>query len=163
MSQGKAKESTTNRPVLGDLLLRTLAMPSNANPAGDIFGGWIMSQMDIAGAIIAREVSNCRVVTAAVEGMSFLKPVNVGDVVCCYGKCIKTGHTYMKVNMQLWVKKLTDCNGEETAERHLVTEAVFTYVAVDKDGRPKPLPPNAAYIAEHGLDSPASKAGLQSC
>ena len=77
-------QNNVNRthPPIGNLLLRTLAMPADTNPAGDIFGGWIMSQMDISGAILAREIANGRVVTAAVDGMSFLKPVSVGDVVC---------------------------------------------------------------------------------
>ena len=95
------KENTEKRghPPIGNLLLRTLAMPRDTNPAGDIFGGWIMSQMDISGAILAREIANGRVVTAAVEGMSLLKPVSVGDVVCCYGKCIHVGHTSLKLHL----------------------------------------------------------------
>src|SRR5574344_1245703 len=115
-------QNNVNRthPPIGNLLLRTLAMPADTNPAGDIFGGWIMSQMDISGAILAREIANGRVVTAAVEGMSFLKPVNVGDVVCCYGTCTKIGHTSMTVHLEIWVKKLIESQTNEHAERHLV-------------------------------------------
>lgn len=75
----------------GELVLRTLAMPADTNANGDIFGGWLMSQMDIGGAIQAKEIAQGRVVTVRVDGMTFLKPVAVGDVVCCYARCIKTG------------------------------------------------------------------------
>ena len=77
------------RKPAGALLLRTLAMPADTNPNGDIFGGWLMSQMDMGGAILAKELARGRVVTVAVDAITFLKPVAVGDVVCCYGECIK--------------------------------------------------------------------------
>ena len=152
------KENTQKRvhPPIGNLLLRTLAMPGDTNPAGDIFGGWIMSQMDISGAILAREIANGRVVTVAVEGMSFLKPVSVGDVVCCYGKCIHVGHTSLKIHLEIWVKKLIESETNEHAERHLVTEANYTYVAVNKNKRP--LPKTASVVAEKGID--AASVGL---
>ena len=140
-------------PPVGNLLLRTLAMPGDTNPAGDIFGGWIMSQMDISGAILAREIANGRVVTVAVDAMSFLKPVSVGDVVCCYGKCVHVGHTSMKVHLEIWVKKLIESETNEHAERHLVTEANYTYVAVDKEGKPRLLPNTAKIVAEQGIDA----------
>ncbi len=147
-------------PPVGNLLLRTLAMPADTNPAGDIFGGWIMSQMDIAGALLAREISNGRVVTVAVDGMSFLKPVSVGDVVCCYGKCTHVGHTSLQIHLEIWVKKILDEQKDgETAERFLVTEATFVYVAVNAEGKPRPLPQNAGKIAEEGID--AAKVGLK--
>lgn len=146
------------RTPLGNLLLRTLAMPGDTNPAGDIFGGWIMSQMDIAGAILAREIANGRVVTAAVEGMSFLKPVNVGDVVCCYGNCIHVGNTSMKVHLEIWVKKLIESETNEHAERHLVTEANYIYVAVNPAGKPRKLPATAPIVAKEGID--AASVGL---
>ena len=147
-------------PPVGNLLLRTLAMPGDTNPAGDIFGGWIMSQMDIAGALLAREVAGGRVVTVAVEGMSFLKPVAVGDIVCCYGKCTHVGHTSLKVHMEIWVKKFIVSPSDEHVDRYLVTEANFIYVSVDKDGKPKPLPPTAKIVAEKGID--AARVGLNS-
>lgn len=149
--QSKQKEQAVHpHPPIGNLLLRTMALPRDTNPAGDIFGGWIMSQMDIAGAVLAREIAQGRVVTVAVDAMSFLKPVGVGDIVCCYGHCVHVGHTSLKIKLELWVKKIYDY---EVAERNLVTEANFTYVAVDSNGRPRPLPQIAHEIAEKGIDA----------
>ena len=145
-----ANTEKRSHPPVGNLLLRTLAMPGDTNPAGDIFGGWIMSQMDISGAILAREIAKGRVVTVAVDAMSFLKPVSVGDVVCCYGYCIHIGRTSLKIKLELWVKKNYE---SEQAERNLVTEASFTYVAVDDNGTPRPLPSSAAEIAKYGIDA----------
>ncbi|WP_295481491.1 acyl-CoA thioester hydrolase YciA [Succinatimonas hippei] len=145
-----AQTQEQEHPPVGNLLLRTLAMPGDTNPAGDIFGGWIMSQMDISGAILAREIAGGRVVTVAVDAMSFLKPVNVGDVVCCYGRCIHVGHTSLKIKLEIWVKKVYET---ERASRNKVTEASFTYVAVDDNGRPRPLPDNAEEIAKYGIDA----------
>lgn len=145
-----ANTTTRKHPPIGNLLLRTMTMPGDTNPAGDIFGGWIMAQLDISGAILAREIAQGRVVTVAVDAMSFLKPVAVGDVVCCYGRCSKVGRTSLKINLELWVKKIYD---SEVATRDLVTEACFTYVAVDKDGKPRPLPENAHDIAKYGIDA----------
>lgn len=149
-SQSCAGSCDHPHPPIGNLLLRTMTLPRDTNPAGDIFGGWIMSQLDIAGAILAREIAHGRVVTVAVDGMSFLKPVEVGDVVCCYGRCIHVGRTSLKVHLELWVKKIYE---SEAAQRNLVTEASFTYVAVDDAGRPRPLPEAAKIIAEKGIDA----------
>lgn len=149
-------EDVHPHPPIGNLLLRTMTLPKDTNPAGDIFGGWIMSQLDIAGAILAREIAHGRVVTVAVDAMNFLKPVEVGDVVCCYGHCSKVGRTSLKIKLELWVKKIYEC---EAAQRNLVTEASFTYVAVDDNGRPRPLPPQAHIIAKTGID--AGTVGLQ--
>ena len=117
--------------------LRTLAMPADANPSGDIFGGWIMSQMDIAGGSHARQIAQSRVVTIAVEAMTFLLPVYVGDEVSCYCDTEKLGRTSVAVKIETWVRRdlLTD-------ESIKVTEAVYTYVSVDKNGKPHPLPNN---------------------
>ncbi|MDO5054084.1 acyl-CoA thioester hydrolase YciA [Pasteurella oralis] len=123
--------------VRGTLLLRTLAMPSDTNANGDIFGGWIMSQMDMGGAILAKEIAHGRVVTIAVDSMTFIRPISVGDVVCCYGKCLHIGRSSIKIKMEVWVKKVSS---EPIGERYCVTEAVFTFVAVDKDGRPRSVP-----------------------
>ena len=109
----------------GELDLRTLAMPADTNANGDIFGGWIMSQMDIGGAILAKEIAEGRVVTVAVNAITFLKPVAVGDVVCCYARCIRTGRSSITVNIEVWVKKVAS---EPIGQRECVTEAVFTYV-----------------------------------
>ncbi|MDX5626822.1 MULTISPECIES: acyl-CoA thioester hydrolase YciA [unclassified Brenneria] len=121
----------------GDLVLRTLAMPADTNANGDIFGGWIMSQMDMGGAILAKEIAEGRVVTVRVDGMSFLKPVAVGDVVCCYARCVSTGRSSINVNVEVWVKKVSS---EPIGQRYRATEALFTYVAVDSYGRARELP-----------------------
>lgn len=121
----------------GELVLRTLAMPADTNANGDIFGGWLMSQMDIGGAIQAKEIAHGRVVTVRVDGMTFLKPVAVGDVVCCYAGCIKTGRSSITINIEVWVKKVSS---EPIGQRYKATEAVFTYVAVDDIGKARALP-----------------------
>ena len=125
------------RDKRGVLLLRTLAMPSDTNANGDIFGGWLMSQMDMGGAILAKEIAHGRVVTVAVESMNFIRPVAVGDVVCCYGKCLKVGRSSMTIEVQVWVKKVAS---EPIGERYLVTDAVFTFVAVDQNGKSRAIP-----------------------
>ena len=117
----------------GELAVRTLAMPADTNPNGDIFGGWIMSQMDIAGAIIAKETAASRVVTVAVDAIRFHKPVKVGDVVCCYGSVVKIGNTSITIHIEVWVKHVVP-DSEGICPRFKVTEADFTYVAVDADG-----------------------------
>ena len=127
----------TKRHPDGELLLRTLAMPADTNANGDIFGGWLMSQMDIGGAIQAKEIAQGRVVTVRVDGMTFLKPVAVGDVVCCYARCIKTGRSSITINIEVWVKKVSS---EPIGQRYRATEAVFTYVAVDDAGKARALP-----------------------
>lgn len=127
----------------GELVLRTLAMPADTNANGDIFGGWIMSQMDIGGAILAKEVAEGRVVTVAVNGITFLKPVAVGDVVCCYARCIRTGRSSITVNIEVWVKKVSS---DPIGQRYCVTEAVFTYVAVDDDNKSRTLPAGKDYF-----------------
>ena len=126
----------TLRDPEGDLLLRTLAMPADTNANGDMFGGWIMSQMDIGGGILAKEIAKGRVVTVKVDGITFYKPVNVGNVVCCYGKCIKVGNSSIVLKLEVWVKPVLH---EKAAERYCVTEAVFTYVAIDQDGKSRKI------------------------
>ena len=122
----------------GELLLRTLAMPADTNPNQDIFGGWIMSQMDIGGGILAAEIAQGRIVTVAVQEMQFIRPVKVGNVVCCYGRCVRVGNTSLQIKIEVWVKTLMNDHLED--DRQLVTEAVFTYVAVDGSGQPRPVP-----------------------
>ncbi|WP_434524691.1 acyl-CoA thioester hydrolase YciA [Photorhabdus asymbiotica] len=121
----------------GELVLRTLAMPADTNANGDIFGGWLMSQMDIGGAILAKEIAEGRVVTVRVDGITFLKPVAVGDVVCCYAHCLKTGNSSITINIEVWVKKVAS---EPVGQRYRATEAIFTYVAVNEDNTPRRLP-----------------------
>ncbi|WP_422133072.1 acyl-CoA thioester hydrolase YciA [Endozoicomonas sp. ALD040] len=118
----------------GELMLRTLAMPADTNPNGDIFGGWLMSQMDIAGGIAANQRSHSRISTVAVESMSFHHPVNVGDVVCCYAEVIHVGTTSMRIKLEVWIT-----NMPFHQQRIKVTEGVFTFVAIDEQGRPQPV------------------------
>ncbi|WP_108649940.1 acyl-CoA thioester hydrolase YciA [Dongshaea marina] len=120
----------------GTMLLRTIAMPADTNPNGDIFGGWIMSQMDIGGGILAKEISRGRTCTVSVEGMTFHRPVQVGDVVCCYGRCERIGNSSMRIRVEVWVKPLLRDN---ESDRYCVTEAIFTYVAIDGEGRPRKI------------------------
>ena len=124
-------DKSANGPV-GELALRTLAMPADTNVSGDIFGGWLLSQMDIAGGMVAKEYAKGRVVTVAVDRMIFHKPVYVGDAVCCYCKIQKIGRTSLTVKMQAWAIR-----GAIHGERLLVTEGIFTFVAVDEDGCPR--------------------------
>lgn len=110
----------SDREPHGDLVLRTAAMPANTNANGDIFGGSIMSQMDIGGAILAKEIAQGRVVTVAVDGMTFHHPVSVGHVVCCYGKCVRLGTTSITIKLEVWVKPVcTTPKVNATASRKL--------------------------------------------
>lgn len=136
------------RQSKGVLLLRTLAMPSDTNANGDIFGGWIMSQMDMGGAILAKEIAHGRVVTVAVERMNFIKPISVGDVVCCYGQCLKVGRSSIKIKVEVWVKKVAS---EPIGERYCVTDAVFTFVAVDNHGKSRTIPRESNHELENAL------------
>ncbi|MBD1388577.1 acyl-CoA thioester hydrolase YciA [Neiella sp. HB171785] len=129
---------TANNNPQGELLLRTLAMPADTNANGDIFGGWIMSQMDIAGGIMAKEVAKGRTATIAVNSMKFIQPVKVGDVVCCYGQIQKVGNTSMTLALEVWVKPVLREHGVN--EHFLVTEACFTYVAIDSNGNKREIP-----------------------
>ncbi len=117
----------------GDLASRVLAMPTDTNPKGDIFGGWIMSLMDMAGKMSATTVANGRVVTVAVDRIVFREPVKVGDVVCCYTELLKTGRSSIALSIEVWAMR------QGQGDRVKVTDAVFTFVAVDDDGRPRPL------------------------
>ncbi len=117
----------------GELAARTLAMPADTNPAGDIFGGWIMSLMDAAGGITATRCAQGRVVTVAVTDMAFLRPVKVGDVVCCYTDPVRTRRTSLTLHIEVWVLR------QGRGERVMVTSADFTFVALDEGGRPRPI------------------------
>lgn len=117
----------------GEVVIRTIAMPADANANGDIFGGWLISQMDLGGAVLARATAHGRVTTAAVDGMSFLRPVNVGDVVTCYATLLAVGRTSMRIRVEAWVQRYAD------AALMRVTEGTFVYVAIDDHGRPQPV------------------------
>ena len=118
----------------GELTIQTLAMPGDANPAGDIFGGWVLSQMDIAAAICAGQRADGRVVTVAINAMSFLLPVFVGDVLCVYTKVAKEGGTSVAIELEAWAIR------GRIGEQVKVTEGVFTFVAIDDKGKPRSLP-----------------------
>ena len=118
----------------GELAIQTLAMPAHTNANGDIFGGWLVSQMDLAAGVIAKQHSRGRVVTIGIEKMSFQEPVHVGDLVCCYGKIIKTGTTSMTIEVDTW------CIHPVTGTERRVTAGTFTFVAVDDHGRKRTLP-----------------------
>jgi acyl-CoA thioesterase YciA len=119
----------------GELSLRTVAMPADTNPNGDIFGGWIMSLMDLAAGVAAGTRAKGRVATAAVSNLSFLQPVKVGDVVCVYTEITRTGRTSMTVGVEAYVLR------RNQGERVRVTAAEFVLVAVDDHGKPRVLPP----------------------
>ncbi|MGY6710706.1 MAG: acyl-CoA thioesterase [Rhizobiaceae bacterium] len=121
------------RPA-GELTLRTLAMPADANAAGDIFGGWVMAQMDLACGIRAAERARGRVVTAAVREMSFAKPMKIGDTLCIYIDITKVGRTSMTLSVEAWAQRYLS----DVMER--VTYADFVMVALDGDGKPTPIP-----------------------
>jgi acyl-CoA thioesterase YciA len=117
----------------GDLTTRTLAMPADANPSGDIFGGWVLSQMDIAGGLCAGQRAQGRVATVAIEAMNFIKPVHIGDVLCVYTSIDREGRTSIAVNVEAWALR------DRLGERVKVTSGIFTFVALDAEGRPSPL------------------------
>ena len=114
----------------GEIAVRTLAMPADTNPSGDIFGGWLLSQMDIAGAMVAHQLAKKRVVTVAVTGMEFHEPVYVGDLVTCYAEITRTGRTSITVHIA------TTARRRDTAETVKVTRGTFVYVALDDSGDP---------------------------
>jgi len=117
----------------GELALRTWCMPADTNPSGDIFGGWLMAQMDIAGATTARKIAKGRTATVAVDGMEFLKPVFVGDILCCYAKVVKTGNTSITLKIEAWATRKNSDIHEK------VTEATFTFVAIDENRKPRKI------------------------
>ena len=128
---------TSNDQPPADLVpaIRTIAMPADANSNGDIFGGWMMSQMDLAGGVAAVQRARGRVVTVAVEAMTFHLPVMVGDLVSCYAEVTRVGRTSLAIRIDAWVQRRIGNQLER------VTSGVFTYVAVDEKGQPRPVPP----------------------
>ncbi len=117
----------------GELTTRIMAMPADTNPSGDIFGGWIMGLMDLSAGIAARDQARGRVVTASVSSLSFLHPVKVGDIVCCYATITGTGRTSITLEVETWVVR------DRRTHKLKVTEAKFVMVAVDQNGRPRPI------------------------
>ncbi len=127
--------SPAELPDPNDLAGLTTAMPADTNPSGDIFGGWLMSQMDLAAGNIAARISRGRVATIAVDGMLFLTPVQVGDEVSVYAKLMSVGRTSMKIKVDAYRRP------RESLEKTRVTEGTFTFVAIDLNGRPRPVNP----------------------
>lgn len=127
MSRSEAEK--TREPAV-----RTLAMPADTNPSGDIFGGWIMAQMDIAGGIVAGQRAQGRVATVAVNAMEFHQPVYVGDLASCYADVTRVGRSSITVRVETIVRR------RRTGESVQVTEGIFVYVALDADGKPRPVP-----------------------
>lgn len=124
---------TRPRPQ-GELILQTLAMPKDGNPNGDIFGGWLMSQMDLAGGVTARMQARGRIATVAVDAMVFLKPVKVGDIVSFHTHVQSIGRSSMKIQVDVW--KTCDLTGEQTK----LTEGLFSFVAIDDNGNTRAVP-----------------------
>jgi acyl-CoA thioesterase YciA len=129
MNQAVRKREIVDAPR-GELASRALAMPADTNPRGDIFGGWIMATMDAAAAMTAAAHADGPVVTVAVSNIVFLQPVQVGDAVCCYTDICRTGRTSINLNVEVWVLR------QGRGSRIKVTEAEFTFVAVNERGRP---------------------------
>ena len=121
----------------GKLTTRTLAMPSDTNASGDIFGGWVLSQMDIAAGICAGQRAQSRVVTVSVDSMSFIRPVKVGDILGLYTSVVHLGRTSMVINVEAWVRR------DRIGLREKVTQGHFKFVAIDDNGVPTPLPPES--------------------
>lgn len=118
----------------GVLCLQTLAMPKDANPNGDIFGGWLVAQMDLACSVAARKRARGRVATVAIDTMVFLRPLKVGDIVGFYTEIVSVGRSSMKIVIEVW--RTDDQDGSVTK----ITEGLFTFVAIDDDGRTRPVP-----------------------
>ncbi len=125
----------SERPPGGEPALRTQAMPADANPNGDIFGGWVLAQMDLAGAVPAVDRAKGRVTTVAVDAMRFHRPIFIGDLVSCYADVVRVGTTSVSVKIETWVRRRSDRSMVK------VTEGTFVYVAIDEGGRPRSLPP----------------------
>ena len=131
----------TERPIdgeserpRGELTVRVNAMPADTNANGDIFGGWVMSRMDAAGGIAGVDRAQGRVVTIAVDAMTFIRPVKVGDVLSVYTEVEAVGRTSMKIHVEAWARRF------RTSVHEKVTDATFTFVAIDEEGRPRPVP-----------------------
>ncbi|KTD46669.1 hydrolase [Legionella rubrilucens] len=118
----------------GEITIQTLAMPADTNANGDIFGGWIVSQMDLAAGVLAKKLARGRVATVAIHSMTFLKPVHVGDVVSCHVELIKRGTTSMTIAVEVWAEPAAGSG------RYQVTEGTFVFVAIDEEGKSRKVP-----------------------
>ena len=120
----------------GELCIRTLAMPADTNQNGDIFGGWLLSQMDLGGGVFTSKIARSRTVTVAIEAMNFRKPVYVGDLVSVHANLVRLGRTSVTVHLEAWVLR------RKEMQSILVTDGNFTYVSIDEQGRPQPIQRN---------------------
>jgi acyl-CoA thioesterase YciA len=127
-----SETSPTSEPK-GELVIRTIAMPANTNSNGDMFGGWLVSQMDLGGAILARNIAHSRITTVAIDAMEFHFPVYVGDIVSCHAELVRTGRTSLRIQMEAWAQR------HKGGEHVRVTLGTFTYVAIDDQGKPHPV------------------------
>jgi acyl-CoA thioesterase YciA len=123
----------TETDPLGELCIRTLAMPADTNQNGDIFGGWLLSQMDLAGGVFASKIAKSRTVTVAIEAMNFRKPVYVGDLVSVHGNLVRVGKTSLTIHLEAWVLR------RKEMQSILVTDGNFTYVSIDDQGHPQTI------------------------
>jgi acyl-CoA thioesterase YciA len=128
------RTSSTKTAPQGELEIRTIAMPADTNANGDIFGGWVVSQMDLAAASYALKYTKGRAVTVAIDGMTFITPVHVGDLLSCYATVERIGNTSIQIRIETWV-----IDPRNLATRQ-VTEGIFTFVAINEEGRPRPIP-----------------------
>src|SRR6202041_2876466 len=133
--------ANTEAETCGDLSIRTLAMPADTNQNGDIFGGWLLSQMDIAGGIFASKTAKVRTVTVAIDAINSRKPVFVGDLVSVHANLVRVGKTSITVHLEAWVVRRRE------AHSILVTDGNFTYVAIDDQGHPQVIKQDQAPIA----------------
>lgn len=118
----------------GEITIQALAMPRDTNPNGDIFGGWLVSQMDLAAGILAKKIAKGRVVTVAIHSMTFLKPVHIGELVTCFAEIIRIGNTSMTISVEVWAEPPTQF------KKHKVTQGTFVFVAIDEAGKPRQVP-----------------------
>jgi acyl-CoA thioesterase YciA len=133
--------NTESEPA-GDLCIRTLAMPADTNQNGDIFGGWLLSQMDLGGGVFASKIAKSRTVTVAIEAMNFRKPVFVGDLVSVHSTLVRAGRTSITVHLEAWVLR------RKEMQSILVTDGNFTYVSIDDSGHPQSLPAGVVPVAK---------------
>ncbi|VIO79708.1 putative acyl-CoA thioester hydrolase [Bradyrhizobium ivorense] len=131
---------STDAEPQGDLCIRTLAMPADTNANGDIFGGWLLSQMDVGGGVFASKVAKSRTVTVAIDAMNFRKPVYVGDLVSVHATLVRLGRTSITVHLEAWVLR------RRAQQAILVTDGNFTYVSIDEHGQPQPIQRDGATI-----------------
>ena len=145
VNDSQVSDTSTKAPLgtepLGDLCIRTLAMPADTNANGDIFGGWLLSQMDIGGGVFASKVAKSHTVTVAIEAMNFRKPVYVGDLVSVHANLVKIGRTSITVHLEAWVLRRRE------QQSILVTDGNFTYVSIDEQGHPQAIQQEGAPVS----------------